>query len=205
VCSVQHCNLMYRAITSVFVLERPCIQFNTNLMYAAITSLLVLVRPCVQFSTAIWCTHPSLQYLFWSDRVFSSALCYDAHSHHFIICSGQTLCSVQQCNLMYTAITSVFVLDRPCVQFSTVLWCTQPLLQYIFWSHRVFRSALCSDVHSHHFNLLCTDRVFSLAMCSDVHSHHIISCSGQTVCSVQHCALMYTAITSIFALEIPCV
>ena len=113
------------------------------------------------------------EHLFWTDRVFSSVLCCDVHSHHFNICSGQTVCSAQFCALMYTAITSIFVLDRPCVQLSSVLWCAQPSLQYLF----------------------CTDRVFSSVLCSDVHNHHLNICSGQTVCSAQFCALMYTAIT----------
>jgi len=152
-------------------------------MFTTITYVFVLFRPCVQFSIVLWCSQPSLMYLFWTDRVFTSALCSDAHSHHFSISSGRTVCSVQHCAVMYTAITSVFVLDRPCVQFSPVLWCTQPSIQYLFWSDRVFSSALCSDAHSHHFSI----------------------CSGHTLCSVQHCAVMYTAITSVFFLYRPCV
>jgi len=150
-------------------------------MYTAIATIIVLDRPCVQFSTVFWCTQPSQQYLFWTDRVLSWALCSDAHSHHINICSGQTVCSVQHCALMYTAIISVFVLDRPCVQFSIVLWCTQPSHLCLFW----------------------IDGVFSSALCSDIHNHHISICSVETVCSVQHLALMYKAITSVFVLERP--
>jgi len=191
-------------------------------MHTAVTSIFVLDRPCDQYSIVLWCTQPShqylfwtdrvfssvlysdvhsyriqylfwtdrvfswalrsdahshrIQYLFWTDRVFSTALCSDVHSHRINICSGQTVCSVQYCTLMYTsiaynicsgqtvcsvehcalihtAIILIFVLDRPCAQFSTVLWCTQPSQQYLFWTDRVLNSALCTDVHSHHINI----------------------------------------------------
>jgi hypothetical protein len=157
----------------------PCLTYNLKTQRPSIVEVpqsaasllhknwtIVLDRPCVQYSTVLWYTQPSRQYLFWTDRLFSTALCSDAHSHYVSICSGQTVCSVQHCTLLYTAINSVFVLNRACVQFNTVLWYTQPSLRYLFWTDRVFSSTLCSDVHSHHFGI----------------------CSGQTVCSVQHCA-----------------
>ena len=160
--------------------------------------------------------------------MFSSALCSDVHSLHFSICSRLTVCSVQHCALMHTAVKSIFALDRPCDNCSNVLWCTQPSLQYFFWTDRLFSSALCSDAHSLQFYicsgqtlwsiqhcaliytaslkyLFWTDRVLSSSLCFDVHSRHLIICSGLTVCSVQHCALLYTSITSLFVLDRPCV
>jgi len=175
---------MYTAITLVFFSgQTVCSVKQCAFTYTAITSVFVLDRPCVQFSIVLWCAQPSHLYLFWTGGVFSSALCSDAHSHHIKIYSGQTVCWIQHCALMRTAVTSVFVLERRCVQFSIVLWCAQPSHLYLFW----------------------TDGVFSSALCSDAHSHHISVCSGQSVCSVQHCALMYTAITSIYVLDRRCV
>ena len=215
---------MYTAITLVFFSgQTVCSVKQCAFTYTAITSVFVLDRPCVQFSIVLWCAQPSHLYLFWTGGVFSSALCSDAHSHHIKIYSGQTVCWIQHCALMRTAVTSVFVLERRCVQFSIVLWCAQPSHLYLFWTDGVFSSALCSGAHSHYINIcsgqivwslqhcaltytaiisvfFLDNHVFSSALCPNLHSHHINICSGQTAYSVQHCALMYTVITWMFVL-----
>ena len=119
-----------------------------------------------------------------STRMWASTLLSEGRAAKFLNLAKWSYFTFSQ---KETSLTSILIFP------GLILWISNASL---FLKHHKMRPLYCINTE----HLFRTDRVFSSVLCSDVHSHHFNICSGQTVCSAQFCALMSTAITSIFVL-----